>query len=177
MRYFTCIVVAKFTIWSAKRRLRLKIMLLFRNGKRTLCPKIYKVFGILKTTLAFKQFPVGNMQFSTVHIHPHSSVVACMNTIWIPFKIQSFLGQLTPLCSVNTGWLSYDKANQVVLKCNCFCFPSIGSEWRLLLISERSLAGYLPGGHEVFKIEKVAIVTLVVETELDVELKVRDKWF
>lgn len=51
-------------------------------------------------------------------------------------------------------------------------FP--GADWRLLVISKRTLLGNLPGGHEVYRIDRVAVLTLSAnespEFELDVSL-------
>lgn len=46
------------------------------------------------------------------------------------------------------------------------CFV-VGSEWKLLVISERHFVGYLPGGVEVYQIVKVGVASLSAEV-LDV---------
>jgi len=52
---------------------------------------------------------------------------------------------------------------------------SSGADWRLLVISKRSLLGSFPGGHEVYRIDRVAVLTLSAnespEFELDVSYK------
>lgn len=50
-------------------------------------------------------------------------------------------------------------------------FP-LGCEQKLLVIADHKSVGFLPGGHEVFKIEKMACISLSVESEQDIELKV-----
>eukprot|EP00795_Rhopilema_esculentum_P012362 gene12362-3018_t len=45
-----------------------------------------------------------------------------------------------------------------------------GAEQRLLLISEKKSVGYLPGGHEVFKINKVVCVTLALDSEQEIDI-------
>ena len=40
------------------------------------------------------------------------------------------------------------------------------------MITEQRSVGFLPGGHEVFKIEKIACIALSVDSEQDIELKV-----
>ncbi len=48
----------------------------------------------------------------------------------------------------------------------------LGADYKLLIISDRRFVGHLPGGHEVFKVEKVAFVTLAVDAEFEIDLKV-----
>ena len=54
------------------------------------------------------------------------------------------------------------------------CLTCTGADWRLLVISKRTLLGNLPGGHEVYRIDRVAVLTLSAnespEFELDVSL-------
>ena len=50
--------------------------------------------------------------------------------------------------------------------------PFIGSEQKLLVIADHRPVGFLPGGHEVFKIEKIACINLSVDSEQEMELKV-----
>jgi len=45
------------------------------------------------------------------------------------------------------------------------------SEPKLLVITEQRSVGFLPGGHEVFKIEKIVCIALSVDSEQDIELK------
>ena len=54
-------------------------------------------------------------------------------------------------------------------------FSSSGAEQRLLLISEKKSVGFLPGGHEVFKINKVVCVTLALDSEQEIDITVSRK--
>ncbi|XP_029188502.2 phosphatidylinositide phosphatase SAC2-like [Acropora millepora] len=47
-------------------------------------------------------------------------------------------------------------------------FP--GADWRLLVISKRTLLGNLPGGHEVYRIDRVAVLTLSANESPEFEL-------
>lgn len=47
-------------------------------------------------------------------------------------------------------------------------FP--GADWRLLVISKRTLLGSLPGGHEVFRIDRIAVLTLSSNESPELEL-------
>ena len=40
------------------------------------------------------------------------------------------------------------------------------------MITDQQSVGFLPGGHEVFKIVKISCVSLSVDSEQDIELKV-----
>ena len=51
-------------------------------------------------------------------------------------------------------------------------FSLLASEPKLLVITEQRSVGFLPGGHEVFKIEKIVCIALSVDSEQDIELKV-----
>ncbi|KAJ7385551.1 Phosphatidylinositide phosphatase SAC2 [Desmophyllum pertusum] len=48
-------------------------------------------------------------------------------------------------------------------------FP--GADWRLLVISKRTLLGSLPGGHEVYRIDRVAVLTLSSNESPEFELE------
>lgn len=60
-----------------------------------------------------------------------------------------------------------------------------GADWRLLVISKRTLLGHLPGGHEVYRIDRVTVLTLSSnespEFELDVSkltsIQTESSWF
>ena len=47
-----------------------------------------------------------------------------------------------------------------------------GADWRLLVISKRTLLGSLPGNHEVYRIDRVAVLTLSSNESPDFELDV-----
>lgn len=47
-----------------------------------------------------------------------------------------------------------------------------GADWRLLVISKRTLLGSLPGGHEVYRIDRVAVLTLSSNESPEFELEV-----
>ena len=46
------------------------------------------------------------------------------------------------------------------------------SEWKLLLIRQRTLVGTLPGDIEVYKINKLSILPLCLEEPKDLDLEV-----
>lgn len=56
-----------------------------------------------------------------------------------------------------------------------FFFFISESEWRLLLISKQTCVGEMTGGHEVFQINKVAVLPLSSTEPVDMELDVRMK--
>ena len=47
-----------------------------------------------------------------------------------------------------------------------------GADWRLLVISKRTLLGHIPGGHEVYRIDRVAVLTLSSNESPEFELDV-----
>lgn len=55
-----------------------------------------------------------------------------------------------------------------------FSLPS-GADSRLLVISKRTLLGSLPGGHEVYRIDRVAVLTLSSNESPECELDV--SWY
>ncbi|KXJ28672.1 Phosphatidylinositide phosphatase SAC2 [Exaiptasia diaphana] len=52
-------------------------------------------------------------------------------------------------------------------------FP--GTEWKLLVITKRTLLGLYPGNHEVYKIDRIAVLPLSDGDATDLELDLCDK--
>ena len=50
------------------------------------------------------------------------------------------------------------------------------SEWKLLLIKEQECVGQLPGGADVYKINKIAILPLCLDEPKDLDIEVRIIW-
>ena len=47
-----------------------------------------------------------------------------------------------------------------------------GSEWKLIVISKRTFLGLFPGDHQVYRIDRIAVLPLAVGEVPDVELDV-----
>ena len=43
---------------------------------------------------------------------------------------------------------------------NLLYFMASGADWRLIVISKQTRVGNLPGGHEVYRIDRIAALTL-----------------
>ncbi|OCT71319.1 phosphatidylinositide phosphatase SAC2 [Xenopus laevis] len=95
-------------------------------------------------------------------------------------------GESALWCSRQDGSLSSRAATDLLLAWNPICLGLVEGiigkvqlhtdlPWWLLLIRQKSLIGSLPGGHEIYKINKIAAIPLSAAEPLDLELELCKK--
>ena len=52
-----------------------------------------------------------------------------------------------------------------------------GADWRLIVISKQTHVGNLPGDHEVYRIDRIAVLTLSSSESPEFELDVSYQWY
>lgn len=74
-------------------------------------------------------------------------------------------------CIITTFYKNVPSYLRVLFLKYVFCLES---EWKLLLVKQQELVGQLPGGADVFKINKIAILPLCLEEAKDLDIEVRN---